>query len=77
MTCALWVLSGTPGTAMPAAQSIAANTSDEEPRPHLPSARIGSTCTLRPAPAMPMPLLVCAPTRLSVCVPCHELDSPW
>ena len=45
----------------------------ESKPPHLPSTRTGSTLTSRPTLAMPMPLLVAAPMRPSVCVPCHEL----
>ena len=45
------------GTARPAAQRMPAMMSESKP-PHLPSTRTGSTRTLRPTLAMPMPLFV-------------------
>ena len=67
-------LSGTPATEMPADQRIAAWMSESVPK-HLPSTRTGSTLTPGAAPAMPMPSLAAAPTRLAVLVPCQELFS--
>ena len=67
-------LAGTPATARPAAQRMPAMMSESNP-PHLPSTRTGSTRTLRPTLAMPMPLPVSAAMRPLVCVPCHELSS--
>ena len=65
-------LSGTPGTEMPAAHNMPAWMSASVPK-HLPSTRTGSTDTPGAAPAMPRPLLVAAPTRLAVRVPCQLL----
>ncbi len=67
-------LAGTPATGSPAAQRMPAMMSESYP-PHLPSTRTGSTRTLRPTLAMPMPLPVSAAMMPLVCVPCHELSS--
>ncbi len=74
ITRAGFALSGTPGTWIPAAQRMPAWMSESRP-PHLPSTRTGMTLT-PPCEtlAMPTPLLVAAPMRPSVWVPCHELE---
>src|ERR1700688_1767495 len=59
-------------TGWPAAHMIAAAMSDTRPE-HLPIARTGSTMVLGATPAMPMPLLVSAPTMPATLVPCQEL----
>ena len=75
MTLAGLGLAGTPATDRPAAQRMPAMMSLSLPK-HLPSTRTGSTRTPGAAPAMPVPLLAAAATRLDVDVPCQELPEP-
>ena len=65
-------LSGTPLTWMPAAHSIPTTISESRP-PHLPSTRTGSSHAPQVMPAMPVPLLLSAPSSPAVRVPCQEL----
>src|SRR6478736_8600224 len=60
------------GRVIPAAQYMAAITSESKP-PHLPSARAGNTRMLKPVPAMPTPLSVLAATMPDTRVPCQLL----
>ena len=72
-TRALLGLIGVPSPkSSPAAQRMPAITSASLP-PHFPKTRTGITFTPRATPAIPTLLLVAAPIRPSVCVPCHEL----